>query len=201
MNVPAGRTGKSTGDLSPFVPAAGTFAARRADAGVISRRTNGSTGPGPGNGRNHPAAARKGRSYGECRIEALMWVVPYSVIAAVIGSIAAIVIGASSRSYWPSINQIWLATLTSPQCLAAFPIFTPFMLILGSRNVSKSVGLRTLSIGLLIYDAAQVAISWSFTGGTMEDVLFEMPFNFPYVALLALGTGWTLFKRRPPVSR
>ena len=48
MNVPAGRTGKSTGDLSPFVPAAGTFAARRADAGVISRRTNGSTGPGPG---------------------------------------------------------------------------------------------------------------------------------------------------------
>jgi len=47
MNVPAERTGKSTGDLFPLVPAAGTFADRRADAGVISRRTNGSTGPGP----------------------------------------------------------------------------------------------------------------------------------------------------------
>lgn len=48
MNVPSERTGKATGDLSPFVPAAGTFAARRADAGVISRRTDGSTGPAPG---------------------------------------------------------------------------------------------------------------------------------------------------------
>jgi hypothetical protein len=48
MNGPAERTGKSTGDFSPFVRAAGTFAARRADAGVISRRTDGSTGPAPG---------------------------------------------------------------------------------------------------------------------------------------------------------
>jgi hypothetical protein len=59
MNVPAERTGKSTGDLSPFVPVAGTFAARLADAGVISRRTDGSTGPAPGKRPESPGGGSK----------------------------------------------------------------------------------------------------------------------------------------------
>lgn len=67
MNVPTERSGKSTGDLSPFVPAVGTFAAGRADAGVIWAQQTARLASLGESGRNHPAAARKGRSYGESR--------------------------------------------------------------------------------------------------------------------------------------
>jgi hypothetical protein len=47
MNASGERAGKSTGDLSPFGPAGGTFAARRAVTAAISRRTDGSACRGP----------------------------------------------------------------------------------------------------------------------------------------------------------
>jgi hypothetical protein len=81
MNLPAERAGKSTGDLSPFGPAGGTFAARQAVTAAISRRTDGSACRGP---RERPGSPGSGSK------RTVIWGIPVKDNVAPSGSPASI---------------------------------------------------------------------------------------------------------------